>query len=405
MQSRYDAQRYEMVYDLHRVVAEFARGECGERLPQLLESAYKFYCTGKAVENPKTLEDLRSVLEAQYFAFQLGNYEEAADLIMDSLEKYLQPWGHWSLYKSLCEQILPHVSKRDRRYWLQRIGYVHSDWGNWHEAERYFRDALAIAEEEGIKSGISTALGLLGDIERNRGNWNEAERLYRQSLQMRTELGDRSGMASSYGVLGDIERNRGNWEEAERLYRQKLEMCEELGDRQGMSPVIGTLGDIERNRGNWNEAERLYRQSLEMRTELGDRSGMASSYGVLGNIERNRGNWNEAERLYRQSLEIEAELGDRSGMAISIGCLGENELGKGNLDEAEKLLTDALQQMEALGMTWHIAETNFDLARLWRDRDNLELAQQYYQKAHDLYSQLGAAKEVERIEREWKGGK
>jgi hypothetical protein len=52
-------------------------------------------------------------------------------------------------------------------------------------------------------------------------------------------------------------------------------------------------------------------------------------------------------------------------------------------------------------MTWHIAEANFDLAQLWRKRGNEEIAQEHYQKSHQIFQQLGAAKDLERIEREW----
>ncbi len=123
---------------------------------------------------------------------------------------------------------------------------------------------------------------------------------------------------------------------------------------------------------------------------------------MLGDIARNRGKWDEAEKLYRQSLEIKTELGDRAGMEISWGCLGENELGKGNLNAAEQYLTEALADIEKLGMTWHIAETNFDLAKLWRQRGNEEIAQQHYEKSHQLYEKLGAMKDLKRIEREWR---
>ena len=100
---------------------------------------------------------------------------------------------------------------------------------------------------------------------------------------------------------------------------------------------------------------------------------MATSWRLLGNIERYRGNWDEAEKLYRQCLALRTELGDRQGMATSIACLGYNELGRGNLDTAEQLLTEALGKMEKLGMTWHIAETNYDLARLQRLRATQKL--------------------------------
>jgi tetratricopeptide (TPR) repeat protein len=438
VQSRYDEEKCEDFYDLHRVIEEFLQGEYREELPKLLESVYKFYCTGKNVNNPQSLADLQAVLEAQHFAFRLGNYLQAYYLIPG---EYLTRWGYWNLSKELYEQILPYVEYQRRSYCLIILGALHRDLGNWDLAEKSFKDALAIAEAEenksgmayswawlgyiernrgnwdeaeklyrqslevetelGDRSGMATSWGLLGDIERNRGNWDEAEKLYRQSLALRTELGDRQGMASSWGVLGDIERNRRNWDEAEKLYRQSLEVETELGDRSGMATSWGALGNIERNRGNWDEAEKLYRQSLALRTELGDRQGMASSWGLLGEIERKRGNWDEAEKLYRQSLEVETELGDREGMATSIGSLGENELARGNLDTAEQLLTEALGKMQKLGMTWHIAEVNYCSARLERKRGNTEVAQQHYDTAHQIFQQLGAAKDLERIDREW----
>ena len=57
--------------------------------------------------------------------------------------------------------------------------------------------------------------------------------------------------------------------------------------------------------------------------------------------------------------------------------------------------------MEALGMKSNIAETNFDLALLERKRNNPTQAQTHYTTAHTLFQQLGAAKELERIEQEW----
>ena len=281
VQSRYSEEKCEVFYDLHRVIVEFLQVEYQAAMPKLLESVYKFYCTGKNVENPKTLEDLRPVLEAQHFAFMLGNYSEASNLLMWTLEQCLRTWGYWNFLKDLYEQILPHVDDDNRPVCLRQIGRIYRDFGYWDIAERYFKDALVIEQEEEDKSGI------------------------------------------------------------------------------------------------------------------------ANSFGCLGDIERNRGNWDEAERLYRQSLELRTELGDRSGMATSIGCLGEIEMLRGNLDAAEPLLKESLAKLEELGESAKIAEANYDLARLERKRNNAELAQQHYNTAHQIFQQLGAAKYLERIKREW----
>ncbi|MBZ8178687.1 tetratricopeptide repeat protein [Oscillatoria salina] len=360
VQSRYDEEECETYYDLHRIIVEFLQAECKNELPQLLETVYKFYCTGKNVENPQSLNDLRPVLEAQFFAFQLGNYREAY-LLVNNLGSYLRPWGHWNLLKDLCEEVLPYLDGDYYGICLQWIGVIYRDLGRWNEAKKYFTEALANAEKQESKEDIAYSVGLLGEIERNRGNWDEAQRLFRQSLQLHEELGDRTGMAAVWGVLGDIERNQ----------------------------------------GNWDEAEKLYRQSLQLREELGDRAGMASSWGVLGEIERNRGNWAEAQRLYRQCLQIEEELGDRAGMPYSIGSLGEVELGRGNLDTAEKYLIDALERFQALEDVQYVAECTFRLAQVWRKRGNEEVAEEHYHTAYQIYQQLGAAKDLEKIEKEW----
>jgi tetratricopeptide (TPR) repeat protein len=401
VQSRYDEEKCEIFYDLHRLIVEFMQAQSQDEKPNLLKSVYKFYSSAKNVENPQTLEDLRPILEAEYFAFQLKNYSEAYYLVFGTLGEYLRLWGHWNLLKDLCEQILPYIDERQSCICLQCIGIIHRDLGNWNEAVVYFNNSLAIAQKQENKSLIAYCHGQLGDIERNRGNWDAAEVLYRQSLEVMTELGDRSGMAASWGVLGDIERKRGNWDAAEVLSRQSLEVMTELGDRSGMATSWGQLGDIERNRGNWDAAEVLSRQSLAVRTELGNRSGMAYSWGVLGDIERNRGNWAAAEVLFRQSLEVMTELGDRSGMAESYSDLGKNERDRGNLEAAEKLSQQALTMAQELGMTHLVADVNYDLAQLERDRGNTEIAQQHYNTAHQIYQQLGATKDLEKIEREW----
>ena len=400
IKEQYDHDSGEMRYSLHPSVADFARSQLEQESAALLQRVAEFYASGVNERTSEFLQEIQRVADVVNLMLNLDEEREKDEIGMTLLRVMVQA-GQSDRLTQFLQQSPVFTEQDNQAQAILAMAQINYQLGNWNEAENLARQALQIVEAKGDRAGLAMVWGQLGSIERNRGNWDEAERLYRQSLELRTELGDRSGMASSWGVLGDIERKRGNWDEAERLFRQSLELQTELGDRSGMATSWGVLGDIERNRGNWDEAERLYRQCLEIETELGDRSGMASCWGVLGDIERKRGNWDEAEQLFKQKLEMGQELGDTLGTAGAVAYLGENELSRGDLEKAEQFLSDALQTMEKLGSTDLIARLNFDLAQLWQRRNNPDRAQHHYTIARDLYTQLGAAKDLERIETEF----
>ena len=278
---KYDEKCCADNYRLHRVIAEFMQAEYALELPELIKSAYSFYRSGAELNEPKKLEDLRPLLEAQYFAFQLRNYSEAWSLVSWELEKYLSPWGHWTLLQNLLEEILPHVQDTDKGRCIRLIGIIERDRGNWDAAERLYRQSLKLREELGDRSGMATSWGLLGDIERNRGNWDAAERLFRQSLQLCEELGYRLGMAQSIGFVGEVELERGNLESAAQFLNDALQRFEELGDRPLIAEVHYRLMQLEDKQNNPELAQQHYTIAHQLFTQL----------GALKEIEKLEGRW------------------------------------------------------------------------------------------------------------------
>jgi tetratricopeptide (TPR) repeat protein len=401
LRCRYDEVIGEELYDLHQLIAEYLQTEFESELPDLFQRVYSFYRSGKTIDNPKTIEDLQPLLESQHFAFQLGNYAEAVGLVSWKIQKHLKPWGYWTQLHNLTSQVLPHAKNIDYRICCQILGDIHNDWGNWDKAQEYFQLSLEHAQKNNVQGGIAVSYGLLGDIESNRGNWDAAESLYNQKLDICTELGDRAGIAYVTGSLGYVESNRGNWDAAESLYNQSLDIHRELGDRAGIASSYRVLGVLERNRKNWDTAKSFFDQSFEIYKQLGDKKNIATSYLSLGRLEINQESWMPAKVFLNQYLETMQELCSRDGIAMAIADLAKIELGQGNLETAESLLRDALQQMESLVTKNAIAEVNWDFARLELRKSNHPLATQYYQTAHRLFSELGAAKDLERIESEW----
>jgi tetratricopeptide (TPR) repeat protein len=160
---------------------------------------------------------------------------------------------------------------------------------------------------------------------------------------------------------------------------------------------VQTLGCVYRDTGRFDEAERYFKDALAYANRQKSSREMAKSIGLLGDVARYRGEYEEAEVLYRRSLQFLMELGDRPGVAICWASLGENELEQGNLALAETHLKKALVTMENLKMTWHIAEINWDLTKIYRAKGDLQQAQIYFNIASTLFRKLGADKDLAKI--------
>lgn len=62
-----------------------------------------------------------------------------------------------------------------------------------------------------------------------------------------------------------------------------------------------------------------------------------------------------------------------------------------NKNQLLKAIENIKDRQDQVRLTWHIAEVNYDLARLDRQRGNTELDQQHYDTAHQIFQQLGVA--------------
>ncbi len=176
-----------------------------------------------------------------------------------------------------------------------------------------------------------------------------------------------------------------------------------LNDEEIRLDILLSLGRVYHALGDLDRAFASLEEARTLAQKLNDRPRLATSWLVLGYIESRRGNWEEAERLYRQSLELRTELGDRYRIAEGMGGFGDLELDRANLDLAEDYFNKALQSFQDLNAPREIAYIEFRLAQLWQRRQQPERARQHYTTARDLYRQLGAAQDLERIEQEWEG--
>jgi tetratricopeptide (TPR) repeat protein len=246
---------------------------------------------------------------------------------------------------------------------LDRAGQAYSSpiVENKEKAIEYFNQAVAIQEKLGLSKSYSDTLIRLGNLHINIGNYSAAADKYQQCLDINTQLGDYDGIAMTLSLLGFVCCNQENWNEAEQLYRRALEFFTELGDFIGISNIWMSLGNIACYQGDLDKAIQLYQKSLKTFTELNDSIGIANAWRYLGNISRYRGHLEEAEQLYIQSINTFERVGEDLGAA----------------------------------------KTNWNLAKVYRSKPDHQKAQEHYDIAHQLFTELGAKKDLEKIETNW----
>ena len=264
--------------------------------------------------------------------------------------------------------------------------------GQLDQAGQTYRRALAYLQDqpetEWTRTNISVAYHQLGITAQDRGRLDEAEDWYRRAIHIREELGLRALLASDYHQLGTTAQARGRLDEAEDWYRRSLAIEEELGNRPGLAISYHQLGITAHARGRLDEAEDWYRKALAIEEELGDRPGMASTYHQLGNAAHLSGRLDEAEDWYRKSLAIKEELGNRPGMASTYHQLGITAQDRGRLDEAEDWYRRSLAIEEELGSRPSLALTYAQLGLLAEERDQASAALEWNIRCVTLFDQF-----------------
>ena len=220
------------------------------------------------------------------------------------------------------------------------LGWVLAEMGRHTEAERAYRDALALhldlehrfpaVPEHRQRQG--TTQNLLGSLLSTIGRWEEAETAYRHALAIYRKLATdmphqvayRRGMADSNYNLAVLLPQLGRRAEAEACIRLAMPTYQELVDATPADPILRLgLANIRQNHGSLlssagrrAEAERNYRAALELFQQLTTEfpsvplyaARVASCHGFLATLLESTGRRPEAAVHVRKAMEVYGKL-------------------------------------------------------------------------------------------------
>jgi CHAT domain-containing protein/Flp pilus assembly protein TadD len=244
-----------------------------------------------------------------------------------------------------------------------------------------FRQALALRQRLGNRTGEAFTLRTLGHALDLRGRYDEAASAYDRALALwrpDDNAGDRADLLLKLGhhhlYLGEAARARDRFQESLGLFRQAK-------DRDGEARALNALGLLALQEERPAEALKPFEDALALR-EPGTR-GWAVTQTSLGVAWRQLGRMEDARRAYAAALPIFHGLGDAREEARCLNNLARQEASTGRDAEALGHFDRAIDLFRNLADPPQTALALEGKAQVLRRRGGLDAARGLMQEALD----------------------
>jgi serine phosphatase RsbU (regulator of sigma subunit)/lipopolysaccharide biosynthesis regulator YciM len=242
------------------------------------------------------------------------------------------------------------------------IGNAFITLGDFDNALKNQKEALAIRQIIHDKTGISSSFNNLALIYSNIGNYAESLKNHFASLKIKELLNNKKGMAISYNNIGLIYKDQGNNEQAIKYLQKSLEISKEIGLINILATCYLNIGAIYTNQKKYNEALVCLQTSYNLAKEEDSKDDISNALGNIGALYLEKKEYEKAIKNVTEALKLKNEIGDNIAVASFMNSLCQIYLKKGDLNNSIAFGEKSLKlstQLKALNMIKESSESLF----------------------------------------------
>lgn len=225
---------------------------------------------------------------------------------------------------------------------LYRIGWMHHEQNQYHQAAELYHLALEAYRELGDRPQEAMLSNRLGRVLLVLGHLEEAGENLRHALELFVALGERVGQAETENNLGNVYKWAGRTEEALTAYERALGIWEETGSKDRVTAKLN-IGDVYLANDDAEVALASFERALAVAREKGFRNAEASCLLKAGEALASLGRFDDARVRMEEALTIQRKLGNRRAQAAVLSSLGTLRLKTSDLPAAKRDLEEALR--------------------------------------------------------------
>ena len=252
----------------------------------------------------------------------------------------------WAIDKKLPDalRMAPNLS----RWWVRR---AHAT-----EAREWFSRLLDVIPRDQAKRDRGRALSAVGNLALHQGAHDEAERLFRESLALFRELDDARASAYVQTNLALLALARGQYADAEPLLVECATLARSLNDAHLLAVNLGNLAVVIHARGDGDKACTLFEESLTLARDVGASFLISGVLSARGRAECRDGNLESAEASFVEGLTIAGDLTDPDAAAEALEGVAEVAAAKHAHERAARILGAAARLREEVGVALSVHE-------------------------------------------------
>ncbi len=337
----------------------------------------------------------------------LSNYEEAVQLARTALmlsrelddkmmmANVLNHFGRIEYYRANFHKALDFYNdclllrrqlndKKGIAASLNNIGLVYHSLDNHPLALKYYEQSLLLKQELNDKKGIASTLNNIGLIHTLLGDYPKAIACYKESLNLRDPATELREIANLQLNIGEVYLSLGDYHKACQVFEESLKISREIGDKRYEALALDALGSVHQRMQEHDTALHYHKAALSCFEEIGLQFSVATALGNLAKVYEHKANYDVAFEYYQQCLERLRELGDQSTIVQVMVDIGKLLIKQKNYDLAKIYLDQAIATAESLGLKRSLYEAYEQLAHLYEQCREFELAYYTYRNFHTI---------------------
>jgi tetratricopeptide (TPR) repeat protein len=213
---------------------------------------------------------------------------------------------------------------------MQKVGLAAKEYGAHEDAERWFRESLALADANWQTPRKETAVALvnLGFVIKDRGQYVDAQQLFERALKITRKLCGKKHVdtAKALNTLGLVHKDQKHYRQSQRYFTEALSISRTLEDKRDASVVVSLnnlaflLVDLganpprtppnPRSRAHVADAKGYLERALAIQQQMypDQHPRLTAALDSLGELQLRRGDHASARQYFERALAIRQKV-------------------------------------------------------------------------------------------------